>query len=81
MLVAWPFSTGVLVKLAAFLSSLTWPTEVVDLGLGEVYLLSSLFSVRNGRVKGSVWSFLSPNIGGLGVLFRCRLHLFAPALI
>ena len=32
----WPFSTGVLVKLAAFLSSLTWPTEVNDLGPGGV---------------------------------------------
>ena len=28
----WPFSPGCLVKLAAFLSSLTWPSEVVDLG-------------------------------------------------
>ena len=32
----WPCSTGVLVKLAAFLSSLTWPTEVNDLGPGGV---------------------------------------------
>ena len=32
----WPFSSSCLVKLAAFLSSLTWPTEVVDLGAGGV---------------------------------------------
>ena len=32
----WPFSSSSLVQLAAFLSSLTWPTEVVDLGAGGV---------------------------------------------
>ena len=32
----WPFSTGALVKLAAFLSSLSWPSEVTDLGPGGV---------------------------------------------
>ena len=32
----WPFSTVVLVKLAAFLSSLSWPSEVTDLGPGGV---------------------------------------------
>ena len=30
----WPFSPGALVKLAAFLSSLSWPGEVTDLGPG-----------------------------------------------
>ena len=30
----WPFSPGALVKLASLLSSLSWPTEVADLGIG-----------------------------------------------
>ena len=32
----WPFSSGCLVKLAAFLSSLTWLSEVGDLGAGGI---------------------------------------------
>ena len=32
----WPFSPGCLVELAAFLSSLSWPSEVVDLGAGGI---------------------------------------------
>ena len=32
----WPFSPSCLVKLAAFLSSLTWPSEVADLGAGGI---------------------------------------------
>ena len=32
----WPFSVGALVKLAAFLSSLSWSGEVSDLGPGGV---------------------------------------------
>ena len=38
----WPFSTGVLIKLAAFLSDLPWPTEVIDLGLGGVSFVELL---------------------------------------
>ena len=38
----WPFSTGCLVKFAAFLSSLTWPGEVVDLGAGGVSYVERL---------------------------------------
>ena len=33
---SWPFSTGAWVKLAAFLSSLSCPSEVSDLGPGGV---------------------------------------------
>ena len=32
----WPFSPGALVKLASLLSSLSWPTEVSDLGKGAI---------------------------------------------
>ena len=41
-LVLWPFSPGALVKLAAFLSSLSWPCEVTDLGPGGVSYLELL---------------------------------------
>ena len=34
----WPFSTSSLVKLTAFLSSLTWPSTVEDLGAGGCLL-------------------------------------------
>ena len=38
----WPFSVGALVKIAAFLGSLSWPSEVPDLGsrgISDVELL------------------------------------------
>ena len=44
----WPFSTGVLVKLAAFLSSLTWPTEIIDLGPGGVSFVELLVLYEKG---------------------------------
>ena len=34
----WPFSPGCLVKFVAFLSSLSWPSEVGDLGAGWYFL-------------------------------------------
>ena len=41
-LVNWPFSPGSLVKLAAFLSSLSWPGEVDDMGPGGISYIEML---------------------------------------
>ena len=38
----WPFFAGVLVKLAAFLGDLSWPTEVIDLLPGLVSFVELL---------------------------------------
>ena len=55
----WPFSTGDLVKLAAFLSSLTWPSTVDDLGPGgvssvELLILYEKWAGERLRVEFSV---------------------------
>ena len=53
----WPFSTGALVKLAAFLSSLHWPDEVTDLGPGgvsyvELLILYERWAGERLRIRG-----------------------------
>ena len=74
----WPFFPGALVKLAACLRPLTWPSVVEDLGLGGFLLLSFLFFMKDGLGKDLGLSFQCLSIVGLGVLFRCRLLLFCP---
>ena len=77
----WPFSPGCLVKLAAFLSSLSWPAEVVDWGLVVFHTLSFLYYMRGGLGRDSVLRSLFRNTGGLGVQFQCQLHPCALMLI
>ena len=74
----WPFSPGCLVKLAAFLSSLTWPSEVVDLGAGGVSYVELLILYERWAGKDFVLRSLFRNTGGLGVQFRCQLHPSCP---
>ena len=61
----WPFSTGALVKLAAFLSTLTWPTTVEDLGPGGISFVELLILYENWageklRVEFSVPKYRRP---------------------
>ena len=61
----WPFSPGCLVKLAAFLSSLTWPTEVVDLGAGgisyvELLILYERWAGERLRIEESIPKYRRP---------------------
>ena len=69
----WPFSVGALVKVSAFLSNLSWPTEVSDLGKWGV----SYVCMKGGLGRGSRLRSLSLNIADLGVQFHCHLHLCA----
>ena len=75
--------TGALVKLAAFLSSLSWPSEVIDLGpCGVSYVeLLILYERWAGERKGFGLRSLSLNIEGLDVQFQCQLHPCALILI
>ena len=70
----WPCSPDALVKLAAFLSSLSWPGEVSDLGPVESLSLSFLFCMKDGLLKSFVLRMLFLSILGLDVQFRCQLH-------
>ena len=61
----WPFSAGALVKLAAFLSSLSWPCEVVDLGPGgvsyvELLILYERWAGERLRVEDSLPKYRRP---------------------
>ena len=58
----WPFSPSALVKLAAFLSSLSWPGEVSDLGPGgisyvELVILYERWAGERLRVEDSLPKF------------------------
>ena len=58
-LVNWPFSPGSLVKITAFLSSLSWPGEVEDLGPGgisyvELLILYERWAGERLRVENSL---------------------------
>ena len=62
---SWPFSPGCLVKLASFLSSLTWPGEVVDLGAGgisyvELLILYERWAGKRLRIEESLPKYLRP---------------------
>ena len=55
----WPFSAGALVKLATFLSSLSWPSEVSDLGPGgvsyvELLILYERWAAERLRFEDSI---------------------------
>ena len=55
----WPLSAGALVKLAAFLSTLSWPGEVSDLGPGgvsfvELLILYEKWAGERLRVEDSI---------------------------
>ena len=61
----WPFSSGCLVKLAAFLSSLSWPSEVVDLGAGgvsyvELLILYERWAGETLRIEESLPKYRRP---------------------
>ena len=61
----WPFSTGALVKMAAFLSSLSWPSEVSDLGPGgvsyvEILILYERWAGERLRVEDSIPKYRKP---------------------
>ena len=61
----WPFSSGCLVKLAAFLSSLSWPAEVVDLGVGgvsyvELLILYERWAGERLRIEESIPKYRRP---------------------
>ena len=61
----WPLSPGSLVKLAAFLSSLTWPNEVTDLGAGgvsyvELLILFERWEGERLRIEESVPKYRRP---------------------
>ena len=43
----WPYSVGTLVKWVAFLSSLHWPADEYNLGVGGVSYVELLIFVRN----------------------------------
>ena len=64
-----------LVKLAAFLSSLTWPSTVEDLGAGGVSFIELLVLYEKWLVRDLGLSSLYLNIVGLVVLFRFRCSL------
>ena len=75
----WPHSVGALVNLASFLGTLRWPAEVANLGNGRGFpLLSFLFFVKGGLVRGFGWRF--PNFAGLVAKFQCQLHTLALTL-
>ena len=61
----WPFSPGALVKLAAFLSSLSWPCEVTDLGPGgvsylELLILHERWAGERLRIEDAIPKFRGP---------------------
>ena len=61
----WPFSPGSLVKLAAFLSGLSWPAEVVDLGAGgvsyvELLILYERWAGERLRIEESTPKYRRP---------------------
>ena len=61
----WPFSPGSLVQLAAFLSSLSWPGEVTDLGPGgisyiELLILYEKWAGERLRVEDSLPKYRRP---------------------
>ena len=61
----WPFSTGALVKLVAFLSSLSWPSEVTDIGPGgvsyvELLILYERWAGERLRVEDSIPKYRRP---------------------
>ena len=61
----WPFSANALVKLAAFLSTLSWPGEVADLGPGgasfvELLILYERWAGERLRVEDSVPKYRRP---------------------
>ena len=67
-LASWPFSPGSLVKLAAFLSSLSWPGEVTDLGPGgisyiELLILYERWAGERLRVEDSLPKYRRPGRG------------------
>ena len=78
----WPFSVGALVNLATFLTSLSWPSQVSDLGPGGVSHVELLFiCTRGGLEKGLGLRILFLGIVGLGLQFQCQLHPCALMLI
>ena len=61
----WPFFTGALVKLAAFLSSLSWPSEVTDLGPGgasyvELLILYERWAGERLRIEEALPKYRRP---------------------
>ena len=61
----WTFSTSALAKLAAFLSSLYWPSEVTDLGPGgvsyvELLILYERWAGERLRIEESVPKYRRP---------------------
>ena len=61
----WPFTTGALVNLAAFLSSLHWPDEVTDLGPGgvsyvELLILYERWAGERLRIEESLPKYRRP---------------------
>ena len=56
----WPFSPCALVKLAAFLSSLSWPGEVSDLGPGGISSFELLILYE--RWRETTCGGLSPQV-------------------
>ena len=77
----WLFSVGALVKVAAFLGSLSWPSEVSDMGSGGISFVELLFCMKGGLVKDFVLRNIFRNTGGLGAEFWCQLHPCALMLI
>ena len=73
---AWPYSVGILVRFTAFLSTLHWPSDSVDMGHFGVSFWNFLFSSSNGLVINCSVRRLLDLMFGLDVLFQFPLFLF-----
>ena len=79
---SWRYTTGLLDKWVAFLGSLYWPADGLDLGVLVVFLvLNCLLFMSFGLVRGCLWRRLILAIFDRGVQFQCRLFLLVHSLI
>ena len=77
----WLFSVGSLVKISHFLATLRWPEGAHDLGVGGVSYLELLILCERWAGERLCLKRCCHIMGGLGVLFQCRLFLLVQALI
>ena len=78
----WPYSVSALIKLAAFLGTLHWPSSGSDLGVGDVSYVELL--ILNELWAGERYHSLRRlflAVSGLIAQFQCRLFHLDQALI